>query len=155
MELVNKFFKSLGLVGLIFLLFLGCSVEEETGPTLEEEVQDLGQDLSQPSEDSPYYSKENVSAYIYAYKRLPDNYITKDQARDIGWEPDDKSGLVVGGDRFSNREGLLPSKEGRTYYEADLAEGYTSHRGPVRLVYSNDGLIFYTNDHYNTFERLY
>lgn len=155
MELVSKFIKNLGLLGLVLFVLLGCSAEEGAGPSLIEEAQDLTQDLSQPSEDTPYYSKENVSAYIHTYKRLPDNYITKDQARDMGWEPNDKSGMVVGGDRFSNREGLLPSSQGRVYYEADLSEGYSTHRGPARLVYSNDGLIFYTKDHYNTFERLY
>ena len=62
---------------------------------------------------------------------------------------------MVGGDSFGNREGQLPKKSGRRYYEADLKAGYTNHRGPLRLVYSNDGLIFYTQDHYDSFEQLY
>lgn len=63
-------------------------------------------------------------------------------------------GAIIGGNRFGNREGLLPKKEGRTYYEADIMAGYTDHRGPQRLVYSNDGLIFFTDDHYDHFVQI-
>lgn len=98
--------------------------------------------------------------YIYIYNKLPKNYITKKEARDLGWEAskgnlwdvtDKKS---IGGDKFGNREGKLPEKEGRQYYECDINyEG--GHRGAERLVYSNDGLIYYTGDHYDSFELLY
>lgn len=105
-------------------------------------------------EDTFYYEKEEVSEYIKKYNKLPPNYITKDEANKIGWSVEDNDGLVIGGDRFGNREKKLPYKKGREYYEADLIQGYSHHRGPVRLVYSNDGLIFYTDDHYETFEEL-
>ena len=102
-----------------------------------------------------YYERDDVAAYIHLYEELPHNYITKEEADDIDWEVDDESGLVVGGNKFGNRERLLPEAAGRQYYEADLVEGYTTHRGPSRLVYSNDGLIFYTDDHYESFTQLY
>lgn len=102
-----------------------------------------------------YYELEDVALYLHQYGKLPENYITKAEARDMGWEADETNGYVVGGDKFSNREGLLPKESGRQYYEADIEAGYTDHRGPERLVFSNDGLIFYTDDHYSSFEQLY
>ena len=73
----------------------------------------------------------------------------------MGWSVEDNDGYVIGGNRFGNREGLLPEEDGRQYFEADLIDGYTSHRGPQRLVYSNDGLIFFSDDHYSSFTQLY
>lgn len=91
---------------------------------------------------------------------LPPNYITKNEAQAAGWNSD-RGNLwqvtdrkSIGGDRFGNREGILPRASGRKYYECDInySGGY---RGPERIVYSNDGLIFYSGDHYRNFERLY
>src|SRR5699024_9420732 len=114
----------------------------------------------QIDEDGYYTSKEDVSLYIHTYNKLPKNYITKKEAKNLGWESregnlwdvtDKKS---IGGDKFGNREGKLPEKEGRQYYECDINyEG--GHRGAERLVYSNDGLIYYTEDHYDSFTLLY
>lgn len=110
--------------------------------------------------DGSYTSPEELAAYIHAYGSLPKNYISKSEARELGW--DNSKGnlwevtdeMSIGGDRFYNREGYLPEKEGRIYYEADV-NYHGGFRGPERLVYSNDGLIFYTDDHYNTFKQLY
>lgn len=106
-----------------------------------------------------YDSKEEVALYLYTYGELPDNYITKDEARDLGWEggsvEDYAPGMCIGGDRFSNREGLLPREKGRTYTECDIDTLGETTRGSKRLVYSNDGLIYYTDDHYESFELLY
>lgn len=128
---------------------------EESSETDTESENENNQEQESLSEDEYYYSVEDVSLFLHTYNRLPDNYITKSEAHDMGWEADDDSGLVIGGDRFGNREGLLPNESGRQYYEADISDGYTHHRGPKRLVYSNDGLIFYTEDHYESFEQLY
>lgn len=111
-------------------------------------------------ENSSYTSKEDVAAYIDEYGKLPPNFITKTEATELGWESskgnlwDVAEGMSIGGDRFGNREGLLPSKSGRLYYECDInyKGGY---RGAERIVFSNDGLIFYTDDHYETFVQLY
>lgn len=62
--------------------------------------------------------------------------------------------MSIGGDRFGNREGLLPTAKGRKYYECDIDFDGT-YRGAKRIVYSNDGLIYYTEDHYESFELLY
>lgn len=110
-------------------------------------------------EDGSYFDKENVALYIHTYGKLPDNFITKDEARDLGWEGGSVEkyapGKAIGGDRFGNYEGLLPKKKGRTYTECDIdTDGYHS-RGSRRIVFSNDGLIYYTHDHYESFELLY
>ena len=101
-----------------------------------------------------------MAAYIHEFNELPPNYLTKDEAEALGWDNSEGNlwevtdGMSIGGDFFGNREGLLPKKSGRSYYEADIDyEG--GFRGAERIVYSNDGLIFYTDDHYESFEQLY
>lgn len=110
-------------------------------------------------EDGRYFSKEEVALYIHIYGKLPANFITKDEARDLGWDGGSVEkyapGCAIGGDKFGNREGLLPKAKGRQYYECDIdTDGYHS-RGSRRIVFSNDGLIYYTHDHYENFELLY
>ena len=109
-------------------------------------------------EDGEYSSKAEVGRYLYLYGKLPGNYITKDDAYDLGW--DNKKGNLwevapgksIGGDRFGNYERLLP--KGKTYYECDINyEG--GYRGSERIIYSADGYIYYTADHYESFEQLY
>lgn len=150
-------FKRICLLLLAFLLLVACSNQASTIDEINTSICQTESENGEISlvEDEYYYSKEDVAAYIHQYNKLPENYINKKEARELGWEVDEDSDLVIGGDNFANREGLLPEKEGRRYFEADLIEGYSDHRGPSRLVYSNDGLVFYTYDHYNSFERLY
>ena len=112
------------------------------------------------SEDGWYSSKEEVALYLHLYGHLPDNYVTKDKAEALGWtggsvERYAGEGTAIGGSRFGNYEGLLPKAPGRTYTECDIGTVGTSSRGAKRLVYSNDGLIYYTEDHYESFELLY
>ncbi len=119
------------------------------------------------SEDGTYTDKEHVALYIYTYGELPSNFITKKEAGKAGWVSEEGNlnivcpGMSIGGDYFGNREGLLPKESGREYHECDInynPEGITDepvYRGGERIVYSNDGLVFYTNDHYRTFEQLY
>ena len=106
-----------------------------------------------------YTTKEDVALYIHLYGCLPDNFITKDEARDLGWEGGSLEpyapGMCIGGDKFGNREGLLPDTDGRTWYECDINTLGKDDRGPERIVYSNDGLIYYTPDHYLSFELMY
>ena len=110
-------------------------------------------------EDGSFTSKEEVALYIHTYGRLPDNFITKKEAQALGWpggslEPY-APGKCIGGSRFGNYEGLLPEKEGRTYTECDIDTLGAESRGAKRIVFSNDGLIYYTGDHYESFELLY
>ena len=112
------------------------------------------------TEDGTYTSKEEVALYIHTYGKLPSNYVTKKEAQAAGW--DNKKGNLqkvipgasIGGDRYGNYEGLLPDKKGRKYFECDI-DYDGGYRDAKRIVYSNDGLIFYTEDHYKSFETLY
>ena len=110
-------------------------------------------------EDGVYTTKEDVALYIHTYGRLPGNFITKKEAEKLGWPGGDlrpyAPGKCIGGDRFGNYEGLLPAKKGRTYTECDIDTLDASKRGAKRIVFSNDGLIYYTGNHYESFELLY
>ena len=112
------------------------------------------------SEEGWYSSKEEVALYIHLYGHLPGNYVTKREAQEAGWSGGSVErymgeGAAIGGSRFGNYEGLLPEKEGRVYTECDIDTVGTSSRGAKRIVFSNDGLIYYTEDHYESFELLY
>ena len=117
---------------------------------------DLVSDL--PVEGNSYYDLENVVLYLYLYDELPDNYMTKAEARELGWEGGSvekyKEGAAIGGDTFGNREGLLPKEKGRTYTECDIDTDGEKSRGAKRLVFSSDGLYFYTQDHYESFDEV-
>lgn len=106
-----------------------------------------------------YSSKEEVAEYLEIYGQLPSNYITKKEAEALGWNAQEGNlwevaeGMSIGGDRFGNREGLLPDEKGRTWTECDI-DYDGGFRNGKRLVFSNDGLIYYTDDHYASFEEL-
>lgn len=111
-------------------------------------------------ENGSYSTKEDVALYLHTYNQLPTNFITKNDASDLGWDNSDGNlwevtdKMSIGGNRFGNREGLLPDAEGRQWYECDIDyEG--GYRNAKRIVYSNDGLIYYTDDHYESFVQLY
>ena len=111
-------------------------------------------------EDGVYSTPELVAAYIYTFNKLPSNYITKNEATKLGWVSnkgnlwDVTDEMSIGGDKFGNYEGLLPKKNGRQWYECDV-NYYGGYRGSERILYSNDGLIYYTDDHYESFTQLY
>ena len=112
------------------------------------------------SENGTYTSKEDVAAYLHEYGHLPSNFITKKEAKKLGWISSEGNldkvapGMSIGGDYFGNYEGNLPESNDRDYYECDIDFDGT-YRNAKRIVYSNDGLIYYTEDHYETFELLY
>ena len=125
--------------------------------TDEESAQPDAPPESSIAEDGSYTTKEDVALYIHTYGKLPQNFITKKQARELGWgggslEPY-APGMCIGGDRFGNYEGLLP--EGHSYTECDVNTLGASSRGAERIVFSSDGLIYYTGDHYASFTLLY
>lgn len=111
------------------------------------------------AEDGVYSAKDDVALYLHTYGHLPGNYMTKKEAQALGWEGGKLEpyapGKCIGGDRFGNYEDQLPKKKGRTYYECDIDTLGRSGRGAKRIVYSSDGLIYYTGDHYENFELLY
>ena len=140
------------------------SKAEETTTITESEEETLQESATekevQVEENGNYTSKEEVALYIHTYGKLPVNYITKKQAQELGWDPEKGNlsdilpGMSIGGNVFGNYEGALPRAGGRRYFECDIDyEG--GYRGGKRIVYSNDGLVFYTEDHYNTFEQIY
>ncbi|MBP3413815.1 MAG: hypothetical protein J6L81_01270 [Clostridia bacterium] len=106
-----------------------------------------------------YTTKDDVALYIHLYGELPQNFITKREAQALGWSGGglDKYayGKCIGGDRFGNYEGLLPKASGRSYTECDIDTLHAKSRGAKRIVFSNDGLIYYTDNHYESFTRLY
>jgi len=110
-------------------------------------------------EGGTYSSKEDVSLYLYTYGHLPENFITKSEARALGWSggglDDYDYGKCIGGDHFGNNEGLLPEERGRDYYECDIETLHRDSRGAKRIVFSDDGLIYYSDDHYESFTLLY
>ncbi len=106
-----------------------------------------------------YDDKDRVALYLHLYGELPPHFITKEQARKLGWDggeiEDFRTGAAIGGDYFGNYEGLLPRKKGRTYYECDIGTVGKRSRGAKRIIFSSDGLIYYTDDHYESFTLLF
>ena len=144
-----------------------AEAEEKTEGPIEtetaKETEDSDDDVLTIDEDGHYTSKEEVALYIHTYGKLPSNFISKKEAEELGWKKKDGAagqlhvvapGMSIGGSSFGNYEGLLPEKKGRKYYECDI-NYKKGNRGAERIVYSNDGLIFYTGDHYESFEQLY
>lgn len=181
---IIKSLAALLLAAVILLGFCACTLEEqafveELAQNLYEEVMtdEAGDWYAEPVEEEPetsalpkesaspvaygksYDSKDEVALYIHLFNELPPNYISKSEARKLGWEGGDVKkfapGKCIGGSSFGNREGLLPDKAGRTYTECDIDTLDTTSRGAKRIVFSNDGLIYYTEDHYRTFTLLY
>lgn len=154
MKSIKKLKKWPLIVWAIFLLvsFAGCQTTAITEPSGTTEVS--------VNKGQSYSTKDEVAAYLNEYRELPPNFITKSEAQKLGWD-NSKDNLwevagqkSIGGDRFGNFEGLLPKTQGRQYYECDI-DYYGGYRGAERIVYSSDGLIFYTGDHYKTFVQLY
>ena len=108
----------------------------------------------------PVTDPQDIVDYLEYFGELPENFITKNEAKALGWDSrynyvgDVAPGKSIGGDRFGNYEGLLPDKKGRTWYECDA--NYTGKkRGAERVLFSSDGLYYYTNDHYKTFTEMF
>lgn len=155
-------------IWLVLALFVSSVVSCATANTQTAEasiwqtIQSSETESAEPeiAEDGEYTTKEEVALYIHEFGHLPGNYITKNHAKKMGWDSragnldEVAPGKSIGGSSFGNYEGQLPDAKNRKYYECDLNyEG--GYRGSERIIYSNDGLIFYTGDHYKTFEQLY
>ena len=170
---LGKLLSFLLLLALSVTLFTGCTQEDAElaldvlNAVLETEVEeDVYEETTETamedviSEDGTYTSKEDVAEYLHTYGHLPSNFIKKKAAQKLGWVSSEGNlwdvapGMSIGGDYFGNYEGNLPEAKDRDYYECDI-DFDGSYRGAKRIVYSNDGLIYYTEDHYETFELLY
>lgn len=150
----------------LLLSLTACGDAAQTIDTVQQAAQTVQEIAAAQEEETPaieedgtYTTKEDVARYIHTYGHLPENFITKKQAQALGWEGGSLEpyapGKCIGGSRFGNYEGTLPEKDGRTYTECDIDTLGASKRGAKRIVFSNDGLIYYTEDHYETFELLY
>ena len=110
------------------------------------------------TKDGHYQTMEEVAVYLTVFGKLPGNYIRKNAAEQLGWQNREGNldevapGCSIGGDRFGNYEGQLPDKNNRKWTECDIDyDPDYGYRGSKRIVFSNDGLIYYTDDHYETF----
>ena len=108
----------------------------------------------------PMDEAQRIADYLFEYGKLPDYFLTKREAQAKGWDSqynyvsDVAPGMSIGGDYFGNYEKKLPVVQGRKYYEADcFYRG--GKRNAYRIIYSNDGHVWYTGDHYNTFTELF
>lgn len=144
---------------LLALLLFGMAFFGGCGMELELQGTDASQtEVYTLDEDGFYSTPEDVALYIYTYGDLPDNFITKEEARALGWDStkgnlwEVADGMSIGGDRFGNYEELLPTEDRYTECDVNYAGGF---RGSERIVFSDDGDIYYTGDHYQSFEQLY
>lgn len=138
---------------LCILLLFGCSAPQPQPSA------SISAETSSIDENGTYDQKDDVALYIHVYGHLPDNYISKKSAREYGYEggsvEDVLPGMCIGGDHFGNYGKQLPEKDDRSYTECDIDTLGKDERGAKRIVFSNDGYIYYTEDHYRTFEQLY
>ncbi len=113
-----------------------------------------------PLPEGPIIDPQSIADYLFAHGELPDNFLTKREAMALGWDnyrnylSDVAPGMSIGGDRFGNYEQLLPVVKGRRYYEADCYY-VKGRRNAFRIIYSDDGHVWYTEDHYQTFTELF
>ena len=128
-----------------------------------QEQTEVGNDSEKQTEvefELPVTDPQQIVNYLALYGELPENFITKNEARDLGWDSrynyvgEVAPGKSIGGDRFGNYEGLLPEAKGRTWYECD-ANYRGKKRGAQRVLFSSDGLYYYTDDHYQTFTEMF
>lgn len=132
------------------------SPDPEPAPEPEPEREQPGVPVE---EGEYYYDLEHVASYLVTFGELPPNYVTKREAEDAGWEggsvEDYIEDAAIGGNVFRNRERMLPTARGRTYYECDIDTHGRRSRGARRLIYSDDGLLYYTSDHYESFQEVH
>lgn len=138
---------------------LPASEAQEPAEEASEEPAEAAAETPAIDEDGVYTTKDDVALYLHTYGHLPSNFITKKEAEKLGWSGGSLEpyapGKCIGGNHFGNYEGILPEKDGRSYTECDIDTLGADKRGAKRIVFSNDGLIYYTEDHYETFELLY
>ena len=151
------------LAGALTAFFAACS-----SPTVSSDDDDSPSGVQSKSiyeaveESGQYTTKDSVAAYLCKFDKLPDNYITQKEGVALyesetgntfdkwNFNPWTTFGVMIGGDSFGNKEGLLPKG---SYHEADV-DYSAKNRGTKRLVYQSDCVIYYTSDHYKSFTKL-
>ena len=168
---MKKGFLKIFLVGIAAVFFAACST-----PTISSDDEDLeSSSVPKPTssadiksiydaveESGLYTTKDSVAAYLCKFDKLPANYVGKNEGKRLyesetgktfekwNFNPWTTIGVMIGGDSFGNKEGLLPKG---SYHEADV-DYSGKNRGTKRLVYQSDCVIFYTADHYETFKKM-
>ena len=168
-EIGNKALKIIKII-LVLLLIAGviyglksCGIiggqKDEPSSSAEQNYEDYSDDEDNDSSDideyGEYTTAYDVAEYIHTYHKLPPNYVKEGKAKAKGWKTNEcpaEYGIMIGGRKFGNREKLLP--EGETYYECDV-DYDGDRRGENRLVYTKDGTVYYSSDHYESFTQLY
>ena len=148
------------LAALIVALLAGMGIIDLPGEDAAPAALPTAAVQAQTVQSGPIIEPQAIADYLFEHGELPENFITKSEAKELGWDSryhyvsDAAPGKSIGGDRFGNYEGLLPKSRGRTYYECDCwyIEG---PRNAYRLIFSYDGLYYYTEDHYQTFTQLF
>ena len=161
---MKKFLKVLPyIIILCCVIFLACMVikVKERADALTAQVDALAAQVGVlDAEKLALTEPQEIADYIFLYGKLPPNFITKKEAQKLGWDSswnyvsDVAPGKSIGGDRFGNYEGLLPAKKGRQWYEADCYYN-GGRRNAYRILFSNDGLVYYTDDHYESFTQMF
>lgn len=132
--------------------------DPDTGGEVQVQPEGKTEQAQKPAvdENGSYTSKDDVALYIHTYGKLPSNFITKKEAQKLGWSGGSLEpyapGKCIGGSHFGNYEGILPDGN---YRECDIDTLGKKSRGSKRIIYSDDGRIYYTKDHYKSFEQLY
>ena len=166
----NKGFLAIVLLLAAVLLVACCTADASeiakkkkntaTPPAVETAAAQATPAPEEEKEPGPEEEAQRLADYIFEHGELPDNFVTKKEAQAMGWHTkyryvgDIRPGLCIGGDYFGNYEGNLPVVKGRKYYEADcFYQG--GPRNEYRIIYSTDGHVWYTGDHYTTFTELF
>ena len=120
-------------------------------------------------ESGLYTTKDSVAAYICKFDKLPSNYVGKNEGKSLyesktgntfdkwNFNPWTTLGVMIGGDTFNNHadnpDNYRPTLPEGDYHEADV-DYSAKNRGTKRLIYQSDCVIYYTADHYETFDKL-
>lgn len=152
--------KKLIIAAILAVVASYAGLREKSSPTVPaRHEQPVSSRQNSSSDISVLTQQQRVADYLRQHQQLPAYYLRKGDARKQGWDPAKGNlcqvlpGRAIGGDRFSNREGGLPDKNGRRWFEADV-NYQCGRRGTDRMLYSSDGLIFVTRDHYRHFEAV-
>lgn len=151
---------ALVIVALIYVLYGSNTKTREADNALKPVLQTQQQTQRAVAEKIDALTQEKrVVSYLQKHNKLPDYYVSKRTARNAGWKPERQNlcdvlpGNAIGGDKFMNREQHLPIAVNRQWYEADINYNCGA-RGSDRLLYSSDGLIYVTKDHYKSVEQI-
>ncbi|MCE3076488.1 ribonuclease domain-containing protein [Chryseobacterium gwangjuense] len=159
----SLFFICLGLLFGMSVMYVYNNFIADKNPTQQEEAKNQsnfqakqGNTSQNSSEIYSITEETKVISYVKQNHELPEYYITKNEAKKLGWDPskgnlcDVLPGKAIGGDHFGNREGKLP--KGQKYFEADVNYN-CGNRNSDRIIFTKNGDVYLTKNHYKSFEK--